>query len=237
MKVDVWSDVVCPWCFVGLANLHEAQRALAADGEAEPIEVVLHSFQLDPGAPERIDEPILDRLVAKLGMPAAQVQAGQDRLVAMGAERGIDFRFDQAIDGNTFDAHRLLHLARQRGLQLELKERLGRAYFTDGQPIGERPTLRQAALDVGLDEHEVDAVLEGDAYADDVRADIAAAQRIGIGGVPFFVIDERYGVSGAQPAEVLRDALEEAIRTKAPSLVTVAGDPEADACGPEGCAI
>jgi predicted DsbA family dithiol-disulfide isomerase len=219
MRIDVWSDVVCPWCAVGLANL---DAALATTELAEPVEVVLHSFQLDPGAPRIDDEPVLDRLVRKYGVPPAQIRASQARLVELGTERGIDFRFDDAIGGNTFDAHRLLHLAHLRGCQRELKQRLFRAYFTDGEPIGDPSTLRRAATDVGLDEHEVDAVLAGDAFAQEVRSDIAEAQRMGISGVPFFVVDGRYGLSGAQPPE---------------AIASVIGDAQADTCGPDGCEI
>lgn len=211
MRVDVWSDVVCPWCFIGLANLGAALQEFEHEDE---VEVVLHSFQLDPGAPPRDEQPLEERLAAKYGTTVEQIRTQQARIVALGAERGIDFRFDQAVGGNTFDAHRLLHLARVRGTQIELKQRLGRAYFTEGEPIGEAATLRQAALDVGLDAAEVDALLEGDAFADDVRADIEAAGRIGISGVPFFVVDGRLGVSGAQPPESLLDVLEQGWLTR-----------------------
>jgi predicted DsbA family dithiol-disulfide isomerase len=236
MRVDVWSDVVCPWCYVGLANLGEALDRFEHEDD---VEVVIHSFQLDPGAPQRDDQPLDQRLAAKYGTTVGQIKAQQARIVSLGAERGIDFRFDKAVGGNTFDAHRLLHLALLRGVQLELKHRLGRAYFTDGEPIGEPATLRQAALDVGLDADEVDAVLEGDAFADEVRADIDAARRIGVSGVPFFVVDGRLGVSGAQPPESLLDILEQGWLTREPAPVTVvAGSGTADGvCGPDGCEI
>lgn len=206
MRVDVWSDVVCPWCAIGLANLGAALQRFEHEDE---VEVVLHSYQLDPGAPPRDDEPVEERLARKYGASVEQIRAQQERIVALGAERGIDFRFDQAIGGNTFDAHRLLHLARVRGRQIELQQRLARAYFTDGEPIGEPATLRRAGLDVGLDADEVEAVLTGDAFADDVRTDVEAAGRIGIAGVPFFVVDGRLGVSGAQPPDSLLDLLEQ----------------------------
>ena len=235
MRVDVWSDVVCPWCYVGLANL-----GLALDDyeHADDVEVVLHSFQLDPGAPTRDEQPLEERLAQKYGTSVGQIKAQQARIVSLGAERGIDFRFDQAIGGNTFDAHRLLHLARLRGVQLELKHALVQAYFTDGEPIGEAATLRARAIGVGLDADEVDAVLAGDAFADEVREDIDAARRIGVSGVPFFVVDGRLGVSGAQPPEALRDLIEQGWLTREPAPVqVVAGADGAEACGPEGCEI
>ncbi|WP_426573362.1 DsbA family oxidoreductase [Aquihabitans sp. McL0605] len=236
MRVDVWSDVVCPWCYVGLANLGEA---LDRFDHEDDVDVVLHSYQLDPGAPRRDDQPLEQRLAEKYGASVGQIRAQQARIVSLGAERGIDFRFDQAIGGNTFDAHRLLHLARARGVQLELKHALGKAYFTDGEPIGEVDTLRRAALSVGLDADEVEAVLTGEAFADDVRSDIAAAQQIGVSGVPFFVVDGRLGVSGAQPPETLLDILDQGWQTQvqAPVPVVAGGGADADACGPDGCEI
>jgi len=207
MRVDVWSDVVCPWCFIGLANL---EAAMAGFDHADDAELVLHSYQLDPDAPARDDTPLVERLARKYGTTTQQVAAQQERITALGAERGIDFRFDRATRGNTFDAHRLLHLARERGVQLDLKHRLGRAYFTDGEPIGDRATLRRAAEAAGLDVEEVDTVLDSDAYAAEVSADEEAAREIGISGVPFFVIDGRLGLSGAQPPETLRRVLERA---------------------------
>jgi predicted DsbA family dithiol-disulfide isomerase len=230
----VWSDVVCPWCYVGLANL---DAALAEFEHADEVDVVLHSFQLDPGAPTRDDQPVVERLAQKYGTTVDAIRENQARLVALGAERGIDFRFEEAIGGNTFDAHRLLHLALRRDLQVELKHRLGRAYFTDGQPIGEHDTLRKAAVDVGLDPEEVEAVLGGDAFAAEVRDDLATARRIGISGVPFFVADQQLAVSGAQPPEVLLDVLRQAWAARAPQITTLAGADDVDACGPDGCEV
>jgi predicted DsbA family dithiol-disulfide isomerase len=155
------------------------------------------------------DQPLDQRLATKYHTTVPQIHEQQAKIVALGAERGIDFRFDQAIGGNTFDAHRLLHLARVQGPQLQLKHRLGRAYFTDGEPIGDPGTLRRAGVDVGLDPDLVDAVLTGDAYADEVREDLEAATQIGISGVPFFVVDGRLGISGAQPPDALGDLIQQ----------------------------
>lgn len=235
MRVDVWSDVVCPWCFVGLANLEQAATDSGID-----LEVVLHSFQLDPNARTQSPQEHTEALARKYGTTTEGVRAQQARLVALGAERGIDFRFDEAWSGNTFDAHRLLHLAGERGRQLELKHRLGRAYFTDGDPIGEHDTLRKAAADVGLDPTEVDEVLAGDRYADAVAADLATARDLDVTGVPFFVVDGRLALAGAQPPELLARVLRRAADER-PSVVRVDGDgaPDAggDACGPDGCEV
>lgn len=234
MRVDVWSDVVCPWCFVGLANL---DAAIAEFEHGDEVEVVLHSFQLDPNARTQSPEDHTAALARKYGTSVGEIRARQAHIVSLGAERGIDFRFDRAWSGNTFDAHRLLHLALDRGVQRELKARLGRAYFTDGDPIGEPDTLRKAAADVGLDPQEVDEVLAGDAYADAVRADIAAAHDMDVTGVPFFVVDGRLGLSGAQPPELLGKVLAKGWETRTPTVEVLAGADDADACGPDGCAI
>lgn len=207
MKVDVWSDVVCPWCFVGLANLDAALGQFSHAGE---VEVLLHSFQLEPNAPRRDDTPLVELLARKYGTSVEQMRANQQRLVALGAERGIDFRFDDAIRANTFDAHRLIHLAAAHGLGRAMKNRLGVAHFTEGKAIGDPDVLRGEAAAVGLPSEEVDRVLAGDAWADEVADDLETARRLGVTGVPFFVIDGRYGVSGAQPAEVLLGALDRA---------------------------
>lgn len=234
MRVDVWSDVVCPWCVIGVANL---DSALAEVPFADEVEVVLHSFQLDPRArtlspPERVEA-----IARKYGTSVGAIRARQAQLVTLGAERGFEFRFDDSWGGNTFDAHRLLHLALERGVQRALEERLWRACFTDGEPIGERATLRAAALDVGLDAEEVDAVLDGDAYTREVEADLEMARQLDVTGVPFFVVDERLALSGAQPPELLRKVLERAWASRTPQVVTVAGADDAVACGPDGCEI
>ncbi len=234
MQVDVWSDVVCPWCYVGLANL---DAAIADLDLGDDVEVVLHSFQLDPRARTRSPEEAVEARARKYGTTVGAIRARQAHLVSLGAERGIDFRFDRAWSGNTFDAHRLLHLARERGVQRELKARLGRASFTDGEPIGEHDTLRRAAGEVGLDPVEVDAVLAGDAYADAVRADIEAAHDMDVTGVPFFVVDGRLALAGAQAPEVLGRVLRKAWDERRPRVVAGPGIDDAGACGPDGCAL
>lgn len=230
MKIDVWSDVVCPWCFIGLANL---DAALAEFEAADEVEVVLHSFQLDPRAVTQTPEEHTQALARKYATSVGQIKANASRIVSLGAERGIDFRFDRAISGNTFDAHRLLHLALDHGVQRPLKERLGRAYFTDGDPIGEHDTLRKAAADVGLDPAEVDDVLDSDRYADAVEDDIAGARALDVTGVPFFVVDGRVGLPGAQPPEMFLKLLRRAWAEHEPQGEPVDG---AAACGPDGCA-
>ncbi len=235
MRVDVWSDVVCPWCAVGLANLDVALEGFAHAGE---VEVVLHSFQLDPGARTQTPEEHIAGIARKYGTSVGAVKARQAHIIGLGAERGIDFRFDKAWGGNTFDAHRLLHLALDRGVQRELKARLFRSTFTDGDPVGDHDTLRKAAADVGLDPQEVDDVLAGDGYAREVLADIATAHQLDVTGVPFFLVDGRLALSGAQPPELLGKVLQRAWDESHPEIERIEGIASGDeACGPDGCAI
>jgi predicted DsbA family dithiol-disulfide isomerase len=210
VKVEVWSDVVCPWCYVGKRRL---ESAVAQFGE--PVEVEFKSFELDPSAPRVREGSNAERLRVKYGWSEDELEAMQTRIKGIGAGEGIDLRVEDTRSGNSFDAHRLLHLAKERGLQPELKERLMRAYFTEAEPIGEPDVLARLAIEVGLDADEVAEVLAGDRYADAVRADEQLAAQLGINGVPFFVVGGRYAISGAQPAELILQALETASREEA----------------------
>ena len=212
MRVDIWSDVVCPWCYIGKRRF---ETALSGFAHSEQVEVVWHSFQLDPttvsdpaGAAPAVSHS--RRLADKFGRSVAEIDAMQANLSALAAAEGLDYHLDDVRSANTFDAHRLLHLAADRGLQGELKERLLRATFVDTEAVGDHATLQRLATEVGLPADEVAAVLASDRYADDVRADVDQAREYGITGVPFFVVDAKYGISGAQPAEVLSGALDQA---------------------------
>jgi predicted DsbA family dithiol-disulfide isomerase len=210
VKVEIWSDVVCPWCALGRRRF---AAALARFPHAGAVEVRYRSFELDPGAPRRHEGDREERLAAKLGSDVAQVRAMHERMQATGAAEGVEFRFEQAQDGSTVDAHRLLHLAWDEGgaaLQDTLKQRLQRGYFAEGEPIGEPEALRRLAVEAGLPAAAVDRVLGSEEYLDAVRADEDQARRYGITGVPFFVVDATYGVSGAQPADSLLQLLEKA---------------------------
>ncbi len=228
LRVQVWSDVVCPWCYVGKRRLEAAIEHVA---ERLAVEVVWRSFELDASAP-RAQPPgtsYAERLARKYGTSIRQAHEMMDRMTAVAAADGLAFRFDRAKPGNTFDAHRLLHLARERGMQPALEERLFRGYLTEGEPIGDPAALARLALDAGLPREEVDRVLASDAYAAEVRADEAEAHRLVIRAVPFFLLGDVQGVSGAQPVEVLRRALSRA--AEAPE----ATPPGGATCGPEGC--
>lgn len=236
LRIDVWSDVVCPWCYVGLTYL---DRALAEFEHADKIDVVLHSYELDPGAPVRDEEPLVNRLARKYGTSIEQIEANQARIRRMGEEVGIEFNFDLTKRGNTIDAHRLLHLAHEHGLQRELKESLFRAYFTRGEVVGEHDTLRKAAAEVGLPSDAVEKVLDSDLYAADVATDIATARDMGVSGVPFFLFDGDLGFGGAQPPDRMLQALQRVWAERRPEPAGLLDDlaEGGEACGPEGCEV
>jgi predicted DsbA family dithiol-disulfide isomerase len=233
VKVEIWSDVVCPWCYVGKRRF---EQALARFAHRDDVTVVYRSFELDPSAPVTRNGTYAEHLARKYGMTVERAAQLNEQMTQTAAADGLDFRFDRLRAGNTFDAHRLLHLARDRDRQPALKERPLAATFTDGEPIADRDTLVRLATEVGLDETEVRAVLDSDRYADDVRADERQAQAYGITGVPFFVVDDKYGVSGAQPAELLLEVLETAHRESTP-LTVVTGHEHEDACADGSCAV
>lgn len=207
VNVDIWSDIVCPWCYLGKRRL---EGALAAFEHADQVRVVWHSFELDPSAPVRRDGDMATRVARKYGISRDEALANQQRLSDLAAAEGLEYHLERTVAGNTFDAHRLLHLAAERDLQSALKERLMRAYFTEGRAIGDTGVLAELAGEVGLDRSEVEQVLQGPAFGDAVRADESMADEIGVSGVPFLVVDRRYAVAGAQPSDVMLDVLRRA---------------------------
>ena len=235
LKVEVWSDVVCPWCYIGKRRF---EAALARFEHRDEVELVWRSFELDVSAPPStaVQGTYAERLATKYHCPVTEAQAMIDTMTAAAATEGLDFRFDLARPGNTFDAHRLLHLALKHRRQDELKERLDRATFTEGAPVSDHSVLQALATQVGLPEAEVDAVLRSDRYSDAVRADEAQARAYGISGVPFFVIDGRYGVSGAQPADAILQALDKAWFAR-PHIARVTSGGTAPSCEGDSCAV
>jgi predicted DsbA family dithiol-disulfide isomerase len=207
MKIEVWSDIACPWCYIGK---HRLDTALSSFAHADGVEVVWRSYQLDPDAPRVSDMNLNQILSEKHGLAPAHAVAMNDRLRQMGAKEGLTYRFDIARYGNSFDAHRLIHLARQHGLQSAMEDRLFAAYFGEGRALGDHATLLALAVDAGLPEAEVSDVLNGDAFADQVRADTEEARRLNVRGVPFVVIDRKYALPGAQSVQVIGDALRQA---------------------------
>ncbi|MEU6475881.1 DsbA family oxidoreductase [Streptomyces sp. NPDC047017] len=235
MRVEIWSDIACPWCYVGKARF---EQALAAFPHRDRVEVVHRSFELDPHRAKDDVQPVLTMLTAKYGMSQAQAQAGEDDLGAQAAAAGLDYRTRGRDHGNTFDMHRLLHFAKEQGRQSALLDALYRANFAEERSVFTEGDARlvELAAGAGLDADAVRAVLaDPAAYADEVRADEREAAQLGANGVPFFVLDRAYGVSGAQPAEVFAQALTQAWGERPPLTLVPAGD--GDACGPDGCAV
>jgi predicted DsbA family dithiol-disulfide isomerase len=232
MRVEIWSDVVCPWCYVGKRRF---EAALARFAHRDAVRVQWRSFELDPSAPaERTEDPAT-HLARKYGMSRAQAEQAQARVTEVAKAEGLAFDLAGARSGNTFDAHRLIHLAAEHGLQGEAKERLLRAYFVERRPIGQRATLLSLAGEVGLDVDEATAALAGDAFAEAVRADEREAARIGVSGVPFFLLDRRYAISGAQPVEVALRALERAWADASAAAAPETGG--SGACDDGSCAV
>jgi predicted DsbA family dithiol-disulfide isomerase len=234
MKVEIWSDVVCPWCYVGKRRF---ETALASFEHRADVEVHWRSFELDPSAPAVREGDPVQRLADKYGMSRAQALATDARLTDLAAVEGLDFHLETARSGNTFDAHRLLHLAADKGVQDAVKERFMRAYFTESEAVGEHATLVRLAVDAGLDETDVNAVLSSDRYASDVRADEQQAAAYGISGVPFFVVDARYGISGAQSGEVILATLRTAYAEANPLMMVTADVTVDDSCEGDSCAV
>ena len=234
MKVEIWSDVVCPWCYIGKRRF---ESALAQFEHNAQVEVVWRSYELDPHAPRNLDESLYTILSQKYGTSVEQAKSMTQRLVDLGAQEGLDYNFEIARSGNTFDAHRLIHLAATHHLQGQMKERLMRAYFTEGQPIGDTEILVKLATEVGLDADKARSVLTGDAYADEVRADEKRARMFGIQGVPFFAIDEKYGISGAQPTEVFSEVLEQAWAEAHPLIKVGGSSHDVGSCDDDSCII
>ena len=204
MKVEIWSDVVCPWCYIGKRRFETALDRFEHRGD---VEVEYRSFELNPNAQAQEPGNSEEALARKYGLSLEQARGLNARVVDAAAGEGLQYRLDIAKRGNTFDAHRLLHLAAAGGKQAALKERLMAAYFVEGRAIGDRDTLVELAGQVGLDPERARVALDSGEFADDVRADEREAAELGITGVPFFVINRRYGVSGAQSPEVIEKAL------------------------------
>ena len=207
LKVEIWSDIACPWCYIGKRRF---EAALAEFEHSDEVEVTWRSFELDPSAPREREGDRVEQLARKYGTTRERAQAMHEHMTGVGAEEGLDFRFEIARSGNTFNAHRLTHLAAVHGLQNAMQERLFRAYLSEGEAIGDPTVLERLALEVGLPEDEVREVLAGDRYASEVRDDEQLAASLAITAVPFFVVDRAIAASGAQPPELLRELLDRA---------------------------
>lgn len=207
IHVEIWSDIACPWCWVGKRRF---ERALERFEHRDEVDVIWRAFQLDPTAPASRSEGYAELLARKYGVGAEEGRAMVERMTAMGAAEGLEMRFDLARPANTFDAHRIVHLAATLGLQDPMKERLMRAYLGEGELVSDHATLRRLAAEVGLPGDRVEAVLGSDEFADRIEAERELAAGFGVRGVPFFAVERRLGATGAQPVETMSALLDEA---------------------------
>ncbi|PJI32001.1 DsbA family oxidoreductase [Acinetobacter pseudolwoffii] len=223
MRVDIWSDVVCPFCYIGKKRLEAAAQEAGIE-----LEVHWHSFQLDPEAPVRQEVSNSERLAQKYGRTVAEVEEMQRNIAEMAKAEGIEFNWEGANSGNTFNAHRLIHLAQSKGLGNEAQEAFFYSYMTQGLAIGERETLEDVAARIGLNPVEVDDLLDSEEYADFVKFDQEVAhEQLKVTGVPFFVFDQHVALAGAQPKEVFLQVFEKALDTSTNS--------QAAQCSTETC--
>ncbi|MEU5451621.1 MULTISPECIES: DsbA family oxidoreductase [Streptomyces] len=231
MRVEIWSDIACPWCYIGKARF---EKGLAEFAHRDQVEVVHRSFELDPYRAKGDTAPVIDMLARKYGRSREEAASMEADVAANAQAEGLGYRVEGRDHGNTFDIHRLLHLAKSRGRQDELLTLAYRANFAEERSVYDDEVLLALAVEAGLDAGEARSVLaDPDAYADDVRADEREAAELGASAVPFFVLDRRYGISGGQPSEVFVQALEQAWKDRpATALTPVGGD--AEACGPDG---
>ena len=228
MDVEIWSDIACPWCYIGKRRF---EAALAGFEHRDEVRVTWRSFELDPSAPLEREGDRAARLAEKYGMTVERARELEQQMTETAAAEGLAFRFDVARSGSTFDAHRLVHLARAHGRQDEVKERLLRAYFTEGALIADHETLVRLASEVGISKLETRTVLAGTRYADAVRADEAIAQQLGIAAVPTFVVNRKLAMSGANPPDQLLALMRQGWEQGPAEAVVDAGA----ACGPDGC--
>jgi predicted DsbA family dithiol-disulfide isomerase len=226
MQVDIWSDVVCPWCYIGKRRF---ENAVARFGQ--PVDVVWRSFELNPDAPPVREGSYVDRIARKYGITLEQATNQYQRITDLARAEGLDYHLERARAGRSFDAHRVLHLARERGIQDAVKERLLAGYLQEGVAIGVGDELAPLAVSAGLNADEVNAVLASDTYSDAVRADQARAVEVGITGVPFFLIDGRFAIPGAQDPDTILAVLERAYQRRTPQL----GNESSAFCADDNC--
>jgi predicted DsbA family dithiol-disulfide isomerase len=235
MRIEIWSDVACPWCYIGKRRF---ETALADFAHRDSVEVQWRSYQLDPGLPEHYEGTELDYLSTRKGMARAQVSEMFEHVAEQARGEGLAYRFDDVVVANSFTAHRLIHLAAAHGKQDAAKERLLSDHFEHGKDIGSREYLTSLTRELGIDADEAAELFTSDKYAAEVRHDFAEGRALGVSGVPFFVIDRKFGLSGAQPAATFARALDQAWQESHPlQMAGAATLDDGQACGPEGCSV
>lgn len=210
MQIEIWSDVICPWCYIGKRRF---EAALAAFSHKEKVTVVWRSFELDTQSPSQYSETLIEMLSRKYHVSLQEAENMNTHVSSLAKEVGLEYRLSEARPGNTFDAHRLLHFAASRQVGDMAMERLMHAYFSEALPVGDRAALASLAPEFGISTNDTLAMFESDAFVEAVRTDEARAAALGISGVPFFVIDGQVGISGAQPVQVFADALNHSLQS------------------------
>lgn len=234
MRIEIWSDIACPWCYVGKVRF---QAALEQYEHADAVEVVWRSFELQPDAPKGSSVPSIERLMEKYQLTREKALEMIGRVTDVAAASGLEFHLERARSANTFDAHRLIHKGASVGLGQQVMERLMHAYQSEGLDLADHATLQRLAVEAGLDDDDARTVLASDAFAADVRADQERGRTFGVSGVPFFIVDEAHGISGAQPVEFFLQALQQLGPQRAPiTMITAAGD-DAPSCDDDGCEV
>ena len=233
LKIQIWSDIMCPFCYIGKRRIEEALNLFE---HKDAVAIEWKSFQLDASFVASSDDNMVEHLAQKYGKGTDWAQGMLDNMTQNAKSAGLDFHFEKAVLANSFNAHRLLHLAKKHQLANDLEELLFKAYLTEGKNINDNNTLKELGVSVGLNEHDIDEVLNSDAYANDVKQDIQNANSIGVQGVPFFVFNNKYAVSGAQPATAFLETLQKAWEEgKFDSKVTLINTTDGDSCGIDGC--
>lgn len=232
MRIDVWSDIVCPFCHLGRRHL---ELALADFPQADEVEVIWHSYELDRNAPKVGTDKVIDQVAAKYGVSREQMVITHEQMAQAAAEVGLDFAWEKLVPSNSYDAHRLIHAARAEGVEEAVTTRIMRGWYAEGRAIGDPAVLRELAVEGGLRPQVVDLVLASDDHGIDVRTDEAVAAQIGITGVPTFVLDQKYAVTGAQPPQLLLQAIEHAWADQGNRPEAAAGGCGGGCCGGGGC--
>ena len=238
MKIEIWSDIMCPFCYIGKRHLEQAMKALTFKNE---VEIEWKSYQLNPDYHNTTNESSYDYLSRAKGMSVEQAKQMTGQVEEMANNAGLSISFDKSVPANSFDAHRLLHFAKSKGLQDEAEEALFHAQLIAGKDIAKEEVLIAIGEEIGLIKSEVEQVLQSDEYAEAVRHDIYESKQIGVAGVPYFVIDRKYALSGAQPVETFTAAITQGFNewkeTQSKSELKSLNKNDDGACGDDGCEV